>query len=348
MTDVMRGMVLTGHGGPEMLEWREDLPVPFPGVGEVLLEVLASSVNNTDINTRIGWYSETVRGATDAVDDISDGDASWAGVPLGLPRIQGADVCGRVIAVGNGVDASRVGERVLVRTMQNRDGAVWTMGSECDGGFAQFCVARSFDALPVVSDWSDLELATLPCAYSTAEGMLQRVSLGAERLLITGASGGVGAAAVQLAKLRGAHVTAVTSGAKADVVRALGADATLDRNDAPERGGFDVIVDLVAGPSWPILLDGLADFGRYVCSGAIAGPIVEMDVRKLYLRDLTLMGSTAQPDNIMPDLIGYVEAGKLRPAVATTYALRDLKDAQEAFAAKNHVGKIAIDVRNGV
>lgn len=348
MADVMSGMVLTGHGGPEMLQWRDDLPVPQAGPGEVLLQVLASSVNNTDINTRIGWYAETVRGATDAVEDTSDGDASWAGVPLGFPRVQGADVCGRVVAVGDGVSAGRVGERVLVRTMQNRDGKVWTMGSECDGGFAKFCVVRSFDALKVESDWSDLELGTLPCAYSTAEGMLQRVGLGAERVLITGASGGVGAAAVQLAKMRGAEVTAQTADRKAQALLELGADATIGRDAAPKRGGFDVIVDLVAGPGFVPLLDGLKDFGRYVVSGAIAGPIVELDVRKLYLRDLTLMGSTAQPDHIMPDLISYVEAGRIKPQVAAKFPVRDLGAAQEMFAEKGFVGKIAIDVKGGV
>ncbi|TDT77562.1 NADPH:quinone reductase-like Zn-dependent oxidoreductase [Litoreibacter halocynthiae] len=347
MTNVMTGMVLTGHGGPDMLEWRDDIAVPTPKPDEVLIEVAASSVNNTDINTRIGWYSQTVRGATDAVSETSDVDASWSGTPLGLPRIQGADVCGRISQVGRDVDPNRIGERVLVRTMQNHDGAVWTMGSECDGGFAQFCVARAHDALVVDSSWSDLELATLPCAYSTAEGMLQRASLKAERVLITGASGGVGAAAVQLAKMRGAHVTAVTTPSKADAVRELGADAILTRDETPPRGAFDVLVDLVAGPGFPDMLDGLADFGRYVCSGAIAGPIVELDVRKLYLRDLSFFGSTFQPDNIMPDLISYVEAGRLRPAVTATFPLRDLKAAQAAFAAKTHVGKIAIDVAGG-
>ena len=148
--------------------------------------------------------------------------------------------------------------------------------------------------------------------------------------------------------MRGAHVTAVTSEAKAEALLALGADATISRDAVPERGGFDVAVDLVAGPAWPALLDGLRDFGRYVVSGAIAGPIVELDVRKLYLRDLTLMGSTAQPDNIMPDLISYVEAGRLRPAVADVFPVKDLAAAQEMFGKKNFVGKIAVDVKTGM
>ncbi|PTX55701.1 NADPH:quinone reductase-like Zn-dependent oxidoreductase [Litoreibacter ponti] len=346
MTQTMCGWQLVGHGGPEMLQWREDLAIPSPEPDEVLIEVAASSVNNTDINTRIGWYSESVRGATDGVTQTSTEDAAWSGSALSLPRIQGADICGRIVEVGADVPPARVGERVLVRTMQNRDGAVWTMGSECDGGFAEYCCARSFDALRIESDWSDLELGVLPCAYSTAEGMLQRASVRAERVLITGASGGVGSAAVQLAKMRGAEVTAVTSQAKADAVRALGADHIIGRDEAPARGGFDVIVDLVAGPAFVPLLDGLADGGRYVVSGAIAGPIVELDVRKLYLRDLTFFGSTQQPDRIMPDLISYVEAGKLSPGVALSFPLKELPAAQAAFASKAHVGKIAIAVKD--
>ncbi|WP_223732254.1 alcohol dehydrogenase catalytic domain-containing protein [Streptomyces purpurogeneiscleroticus] len=128
--------------------------------------------------------------------------------------MQGADVCGRVVAVGDGVPHERIGERVLVRTMLRgpvdfAPYACWTYGSECDGGFAQYATAPAADTYAVASDWSDAELAAVPCAYSTAENMLHRADVGAEHVLITGASGGVGLAAVQLAKRRGATLTAV-------------------------------------------------------------------------------------------------------------------------------------------
>jgi len=214
----MAGVVLTGHGGLDKLVWRDDLQVPTPQAGEVLIRVGAAAVNNTDVNTRTGWYSPNVRGDTSsgasagyAAEDGAEG--SWSGEALAFPRIQGADCCGEIVAVGEDIAPSRIGERVLVRPMRPIDDGdngvtVRTFGSERDGAFAQYTTAPSDDAVAIVSDLTDLELATFPCAFSTAEGMIQRCELGAERVLITGASGGVGSAAIQLAKRRGAHVTA--------------------------------------------------------------------------------------------------------------------------------------------
>ncbi len=355
--DKMAGVVLTGHGGLDKLVRREDLPVPLPRGGEVLIRVTASAVNNTDINTRTGWYSRSVRGDTAsgaAAGYGADAGAigSWSGETMHFPHIQGADCCGEIISVGDGVCETRIGERVLVRVMQsvtNEDGmkVVSTFGSERDGAFAEFATASSQDAIAVVSDLSDVELASFPCAFSTAEGMIQRVGLGAEKVIITGASGGVGSAAIQLAKRRGAHVTAVTSAAKMMDLRALGADEVIDREaDLPTKE-FDVALDLVGGPRWEDLVGALRDRGRYVTSGAIAGPIVELDLRTLYLRDLSLLGSTFQPDSVFEDLVRYIEAGEIRPVVSAVYPLKELRAAQEAFLAKSFVGKIGIQVTAG-
>ena len=195
-----------------------------------------------------------------------------------------------------------MGERVLVEPcLREADGAVlatpWYLGSECDGGFAQYVRVAARHAHRVDSRLSDVELASFPCSYSTAENMLTRAGLGAgETVLVTGASGGVGSAAVQLARARGAEVIAVTSPGKADALRELGARATLGRDADYARelgaGSVDVVVDLVAGDSWPQLLDVLRPGGRYAVSGAIGGPIVELDVRTLYLKDLSLFGCT--------------------------------------------------------
>ncbi|MHA6347555.1 alcohol dehydrogenase family protein [Roseivivax sp. CAU 1761] len=350
LPDTMKAMVLTGHGGLDKLEWREDVLMPLPPAGEVLIRVGASAVNNTDVNTRTGWYSKAVRGDTNSAaatgyDGASDADGAWSGA-LSFPRIQGADCCGEIVAVGNGVDTARVGERVLVRPMHRPAGgdaeALVTFGSERDGGFAEFTTVEDEHALRIDSPLSDVELASLPCAFSTAEGMTQRAGLGAERVLITGASGGVGSAAVQLAKRRGAHVTAMTSPAKADDLHALGADAILGREDALPENAFDVVLDLVGGPRWPALLEALTVRGRYVTSGAIAGPIVELDLRTLYLKDLMLIGSTRQDAGVFTDLVGYIERGEIRPVLAETFRLRDLRAAQEAFLEKSHMGKIGI------
>ncbi|MEP3047008.1 MAG: alcohol dehydrogenase family protein [Roseibium sp.] len=354
LPDTMCGVVLTGHGGPDCLEWRTDLPVPVPGTGEVLIKVGAAAVNNTDINTRIGWYSKSVRGDTAAgaaggYGDKADEDGSWSGEALRFPRIQGADCCGTIVAVGKGVPESRLGEHILVRSMQvpklvHSHLPLVTFGSEYDGGFSEYSVTFAEDAIKVDSNLSDVELASFPCAYSTAEGMIQRCDLKAERVLITGASGGVGSAAIQLAKRRGAHVTAMTSPSKADDLRGLGADEILERYDVVQAKNFDVVLDPVGGPKWPQLLEGLCDGGRYAVAGAIAGPIVELDLRTLYLKDLSFFGCTRQDPSVFTDLVSYIEDGEIKPAVAKTYPLKCLHEAQEAFLSKKYVGKIGIVV----
>ena len=345
LPSLMSGVALMGHGGLEMLVWKDDLPVPEIGAGDVLLRVLAAGVNNTDINTRTGWYSKSVTGGT-ADGEVAD-DGTWDGHALSFPHIQGADCCGEVIAVRADVDPARIGERVIVRTMQNwtdaqGDTQVLTLGSERQGAFAQFMAARSHDAVAVNCTWSDVELASIPCATTTAEAMLQRADLGAQTVLITGASGGVGSAAIQLAKRRGATVWAVTQGDKADALRAIGADHTLERNAPLPETHFDVVIDLVAGPRFDDLLKALKPKGRYVASGAIAGPIVSLDVRTLYLKDLSLLGSTAQPDQIIHDVIGYIERGEIKPLIAKTFPMREIRSAQAAFLSKAHVGKIVL------
>lgn len=178
----MTAVQLTGHGGTDKLDYRHDVPVPQLGAGEVLIRVAAAGVNNTDINTRLGWYSKAVTGGTNATSNsaksrVDDEDASWSGKPLVFPRIQGADCCGQIVAVGEGVSAARIGERVLVRHMLRsyvgyRPHECWTFGSECDGGFAQFAKAPSRETSAVTSAWSDAELASIPCAYTTAENRL--------------------------------------------------------------------------------------------------------------------------------------------------------------------------------
>lgn len=353
--ETMSGMILSGHGGPEKLIWREDLPVPIPAPDEVLIRVGASAVNNTDINIRTGWYSRRVRGDTSAGaargygSDTDDDGGGWAGKALGFPLVQGADCCGRIVAAGSNVAGGRIGERVLVRTMQSPDVvasglSTATFGSERAGAFAEYATCAAKDAIEVHSRLSDVELASFPCAFSTAEGMIQRADLGAERVLITGASGGVGSAAVQLAKRRGAHVSAVTSPSKAAFLRELGADRTLERHAAPLADDFDVVLDVVGGPRWTHLIDALRPGGRYVVAGAIAGPIVELDLRTLYLRDLTFFGCTHQAENVFEDLVAYIEAGEIRPVVAETYPLKELRAAQGAFLSKAHVGKIGVRV----
>lgn len=352
----MHAVLLTGHGGFDKLDYRSDMPTPKPKKGEVLVRITAAGINNTDINTRIGWYSKAVTqdtntGGLDGFNQVNDKDAGWSGTPLAFPRIQGADICGYIVAVGVDGDKSRIDERVIIGSMirtytDYRPYECWTIGSEFDGGFAQFVVAPARETYKVTSDWSDVELASIPCAYSTAENMLHRAGVGAERILITGASGGVGSAAVQLAKRRGAYVIALTSPAKMDNVRALGADEIYDRDailtEELGRGSVDVVLDVVGGPQWPSFLEVLTRGGRYAIAGAIAGPISEIDLRTLYLKDLTLLGCTFQAEDVFANIITYIENNEIRPLVSKTYPLSNIVQAQKTFLAKQYTGKIVL------
>lgn len=345
MNETMYGVALTGHGGPEVLAWREDLPRPDPMAGEVLIRVTAAGVNNTDINTRVGWYS---KGDNDA------DDASWAGAPLRFPRIQGIDACGHIAAVGDGVDPSRIGERVLVEPcLIEARGQIldqpWFFGSECDGAFAEYCTVAARHAYAIESTLSDEELASFPCSYSTAENMLTRADPKAgETVLITGASGGVGSAAVQLAKARGARVAVVTSAAKAQSLRDLGAEIIVDRDAdyAAVLGAnsVDVVVDLVAGAKWPGLLDVLRRKGRYAVAGAVGGPMVDLDVRTLYLKDLSIYGCTVLEPEVFGNLVRLIETGAIKPLMAATFPLKEINAAQATFADKAYTGKIVLSV----
>jgi NADPH:quinone reductase-like Zn-dependent oxidoreductase len=169
-----------------------------------------------------------------------------------------------------------------------------------------------------------------------------------EVVLVTGASGGVGSAAVQLAARRGAKVIALAAPAKRDEIIALGADRVVSRDadllEALGPDSVDVVIDVVAGPSWSRMIDVLRRRGRYAVSGAIAGHRVELDLRTWYLRDLTMFGCTMLDPGVFANIVRYVEAGEIRPAVAATFPLDEIVAAQQLFQTKQHVGKIVLTV----
>lgn len=342
----MRAAVITHHGGFDAIELRE-VEVPSPGPGEVLVRVGAAGCNNTDLWTREGSYG--------AADD-RDARAGWLG-PLDFPRIQGADVAGAVVSAGDEASAGLVGARVLVDPA-NYAGpgpdaqVVDVLGSERDGGFAEYVMVPAARAHPVDgTPLSDVELAALPIAYGTALGMLDRGSVSqGNTVLVTGASGGVGLAAVQLAHSGGARVVAVCSGDKADPVRAAGADAVVDRRrgevvaDAAEAApeGYDAVIDVVAGPTVGPGLGLLKSGGRWVVAGALDGWAVALDVRRLYLANLALVGSTMHTPRIFEHLAEIAARGDVRPVIAATFALEEVAEAQRQLATRRHVGKLVV------
>ena len=361
--DHMTAFVLTGHGDLDQLRLMHDVPVPVPSPHEVLVKVGACGLNNTDVNTRSGWYSRTVTEATTggAYESVGEEDPAWGGSPVSFPRIQGADAVGRIVAVGSDVDPGRIGERIITDNWlrdwddpMNRD-KIGYFGSECDGGFAQFVTLDHRNAVAIDSSLSEAELATFSCSYSTAEGMLERAGVGSgDVVLVTGASGGVGSALVQLAKRRKACVVALASESKHDQIKALAADVVLPRHpdnlatslqQTIGKPCVSVVADVVGGSAFADVLAVLERGGRYTCSGAIAGAMVELDLRTLYLRDLTFTGSTVLPLDVFPNLVRYIERGDIKPVLAATYPLAELKQAQQAFIEKQHIGNIVVTVQ---
>ena len=359
----MRAVVLTGHGGLDKLEFHTDWPAPVCGEGEVLIRVGACGLNNTDVNTRTGWYSKSVSGATgegEGEAESESDDAAWGGAPIAFPRIQGADVVGVVAAVGGGVDKNLSGRRVMVDTWLrdwNDPGNLEKtgyLGSERDGGYAEWLSVDACNVHAVDSTLSDAELATFATAYVTAENMLNRAAVTTgDTVLIPGASGGVGSALIQLANRRGARAIAMCGADKADAVRAIGAAAVLPRAPGDLQAALSdagcaavtVVADVVGGKLFPQLLSALSRGGRYTCAGAIAGPMVELDLRTCYLHDLTLSGATVTPPGAFADLVGYIERGEIKPLLAAAYPLEKLRDAQRAFMEKGHVGNIVVTMK---
>jgi NADPH:quinone reductase-like Zn-dependent oxidoreductase len=346
----MHAVLLTGHGDLDKLVYRRDVPVPKPGPGEVLIEVSACGMNNTDVWVRLGAY-----GTEQDPNSVS----SWRrGAPtLTFPRIQGADAVGRITVVGDGVPASRIGERIMLDfSLYNRSddslADIDYIGHGRDGGYAEYMTAPAENAHVIRSSMSDVELATFCCAYLTGEHMLDRAAVRAgERILVTGASGGVGSGLIQLCRARGAIPYAVVGPGKERAVRDIGAEAVIVRGSgdlvaqvAGATGGrpIDAVADLVAGPLFNDLLRVLRPEGRYTTAGAIAGPVVQLDLRTVYLKHLQLHGSSQGTRGAFRRLIGYIEDGKIRPLVGGVYKLSEFHRAQTDFMAKGFVGKLVV------
>jgi len=347
--EIMSGIYLTRHGGLDALEWRDDIPVPSPAAGQVLVRVLAAGVNNTDINTRVGWYSSDVSGSTEDVGENADIEAGGWGGAIKFPRIQGGDICGAVVAVGEGVTSVELGARVtsqinIPRPTPDNPFAYVALGSELDGAFAEYCLLQEDEIFDVsASPLSNEDIAAIPCGFGTAHNLLSRSGVrDRQKVLITGASGVVGLAAVQLATLRGAQATGIAADEKAAAVRQAGAVEVLPRSATLPTQQFDAVIDVVAGEIWPELIRALKPGGHYAVSGAIAGPIVEADLREIYLTDITIHGCSFMSREVFSGLVDLMIGGRVKPNIAKAYPLREIAQAQADFQSKRSAGKLIL------
>lgn len=354
----MKAVVTMGNGDYDQLVYK-DVPMPVIGEGEVLIKVLAAGMNNTEINTRLGWYSSKVTTSTNNLTDTDEQledaaeekDGGW-NEETPFPFIQGTDCCGEVVEAFDEEGEPLIGKRVLIKACIRHMGYdsmenIW-MASDFDGAFAQYVKIPASEVYPVDCDWTDAELGTIPCSYGTSENMVNRAGVKAgDRVLVAGASGGVGSAVVQLAKRRGAYVIGLAEGEeKMERVKSYGADEVIDYgyNTLEYLGqkSVDVVVDNVAGANFPQMMKVLKRGGKFVSSGAIAGPIVDLDMRDFYLKDLTLIGCTGWDEPVFPNLVSAIENGEIKPALAKTFPLENIVEAQKEFVLRKHVGKFVL------
>ena len=338
----MRAARFHRHGGPEVVQI-EDVPRPEPRPGEVVVDVRAAALNHLDLWVRRGLPIETT-----------------------MPHIGGSDVSGVIAEAGEGVDPARIGERVVInpslwcgrcreclRGEESMCERYRIMGEHTDGGFAEFVAAAADHAYPIPSDLSFEDAAALPISYMTAWRALRRAALApGEDVLVIGASGGTALAAVQLARLIGARVFAVTRGEeKAARIRELGADFVYDRAETDwsaavyrETGkrGVDVVVENVGTATWTGSMRALAKGGRLVTYGATSGAKVEMDVRMVFWKQLQVIGTTMASRREFEDLLRTVFDGRLRPVIDSVLPLDEARQAHERLEAGGQLGKVVL------
>ncbi len=335
----MKAMVLREHGGDDKLQLETGFPDPVPGEGDVVLRVRATSLNYHDVFTRRGM----------------------PGIKIAMPAIMGLDVAGEIVAIGPGVTGWSPGDRVLVDPINRIEGGL--MGETVHGGLAELCRARAHQLIAIPDGVSFTDAAALPCAYGTALRMMDtqgRVSKG-EKVLILGASGGVGVCCVQLAKLAGAEVIACAgTDAKAARLRELGADRTINyvkqdfvkeiyalygkptRRGAGTEHGVDVVVNYTGGDTWTKSMRVLRVGGRLLTCGATAGFDPKEDLRFIWTFELKILGSNGWMRTDVERLLGLVQSGQLKTLVDATFPLDQAPEALRRIEEREVFGKLVI------
>lgn len=340
----MKAIRIHSHGGPEVLQL-DDLPAPRPGPGEILLDVRAASVNHLDLFIRRGM----------------------PGVKIPLPRIPGADAAGTVAELGAGVQDVQVGDRVLLNpgiscghcefcaAGEGSQCLTYTLiGEHCDGAYAQRIAVPARNAYPIPGGLSFEQAAALPLVSLTAWRMLvtRAAVRPGEDVLILGAGAGVGTAAIQIAKLCGARVIATAGSAvKLERARALGADLLIDHSresfdarvrEITKKRGVDVVVDYVGKDTWQKSLRSLRRGGRLVTCGATTGYDPQEDLRHIFYRQISILGSTMGSAREFRDMLRCVEQGKLKPVVDRVLPLERAAEAHRALEAREVFGKVVL------
>jgi NADPH:quinone reductase-like Zn-dependent oxidoreductase len=340
----MRAAYFQEHGGPEVMEVGE-LPDPSPGRDEVVVRVEAVALNHLDLWVRRGL----------------------PGLDVELPHVGGSDVAGFVEAVGAGVEGWESGDRVVVNPGLWCGGCEWCargehslcesfriLGEHVAGGAADRVAVPARNLFPLPDEVPYEEAASVPLVFQTAwRALMGRAELRAgETVLVTGASGGVSTAAIQIARLAGARVLAVTSGPEnAERVRDLGADLVIDRVEedfskaawqATGRRGVDVALDSVGEAMWQGCVRALAKDGRLVTYGATTGAEGRLDIRRLFWKQVRVMGSTMASRGEFERVMGLVFDGRLQPVVDVVWPLDRVQDAHERLETGEQFGKVVL------
>jgi NADPH:quinone reductase-like Zn-dependent oxidoreductase len=332
----MRALLLRRHGGLDDLEVAADYPTPKPGDGEVVIRVRAASFNYHDVFTMRGM----------------------PGIKVPLPVVIGLDMAGEVAEVGAGVAGCKPGDRVLVNPVNKKKGL---MGEMLDGGMAEYCRVAADQLVAMPAGVTFEQAAALPVAYGTAHRMLitHRTVTAGDKVLVLGASGGVGTGCVLLAKMLGAEVIACASSAeKLDRLKALGADHGVDytktdwskwaveKYGKPQRrsydGGVDVVINFTGGDTWVPSLRCLKRGGKLLVCGATAGYDPKEDLRYVWSFELQIVGSNSFYDEDLAALMTLIAAGKIKPVIDKVLPLDEAREGLRLIADREVIGKVVV------
>jgi alcohol dehydrogenase len=332
----MRALVLSQHGGLENLECVRDYPMPVIKEGHVIIKVGASSFNYHDVFTVKGM----------------------PGIKVPLPVIIGLDMAGEIIEIGENVSGWKTGDRVLVNPLNKAHGL---MGEMLNGGMAEYCLVSSDQLIKMPDAVSYVEAASLPVAYGTAHRMLvthNTVKKG-DRVLILGASGGVGTGCVILAKKLGAEVIACASGEdKMARLKEIGADEVINYKDvdftkwAVEKygktqrrnyeGGVDVVVNFTGGDTWVPSLRCIKRGGKLLVCGATAGHDPKEDLRFVWSFELQIIGSNSFYIDDLTALMDMISKGEIKPVIDKVLPLEDAREGLRLIQDRKVLGKVVI------